>query len=372
MQQIKCPYPLFGLATVENELVAVGGLVEEKEEEEEEKNRDRPINKVFSFSLDKERTWKEKYPEMKEARVRPEVVVFGKYLIVLGGVIRNPDLRPVTSAEVLDLEEKRWYTINLPEECSSMKWLSACICGEDIYIAVQHDDPDYRSLIKAIPKRTHTYDEDDDDDYSSGDDDPPCQCPCYSLYRCSVEELVKSAKEGNNPSNQLRWQKLEHPHPSVYKNPTKDHIQSSELDEAGIDYITTMQAETEYLAYQVCTFALSCVSNTLVAVGCSHITSISFENNKKQLYRAYCSYKDARDNIDGLENYFYEIMTSNDDETIDLECHVYIYDMTDYSWKSVKTTTENGASNCKPTVAVVDNKLVIVRDSEHIHIVNFP
>ena len=372
MQQIKCPHPIFGLATIENELVAVGGVAnEEEKEEEKEEDRDRPINKVFSFSLDNtgEETWKEKYPEMKEARVRPEVVVFGKYLIVLGGVIHDPNLKPVTSVEVLDLEEKRWYTINLPEECSSMNWLSACICGEDIYIAAQHDDH-YRSLIT---KHTHTYD--DDDDYSSGEDDydPPSPWPCYSLYRCSVEELVKSAKEGNN---QLRWQKLEHPHPSVYRNSNqiRQHIEGYEDDD--IDGIPIVQLETEYLAYEVCEFVLSHINNTLVAVGCNHVTSVSFENTKTQLKLAYSSYREEekeRNEGGGGEKYYsYEIMTSRDRDTIDKECHVYIYDTMDYSWKRVKTTTENGASNCKPTVAVVDNKLVIVRDSKHIHIVNFP
>ena len=375
MQQIKCPHPIFGLATIENELVAVGGVAnEEEKEEEKEEDRDRPINKVFSFSLDNtgEETWKEKYPEMKEARVHPEVVVFGKYLIVLGGFIHDPYLRPVTSVEVLDLEEKRWYTINLPEECSSMNWLSACICGEDIYIAVRHDDPEFHSTIQEFlePKfkdgeflyYRHKY------DY-----DPPSPLPCYSLYRCSVEELVKSAKDGNN---QLRWQKLDHPHPSVYRNSNQERQHDEGCVDDGWDGIPIVELETEYLAYKVCKFVLSHINNTLVAVGCNHVTSVSFEGNKTQLKSAYSSYRvEEKERIEGSGGEIYysdEIMTSRHRDTIDKECHVYVYDTMDYSWKRVKTTTENGASNCKPTVAVVDNKLVIVRDSKHIHIVNFP
>ena len=380
MQQLECPHGLFGLATVENELVAVGGLVIE-EEKEEEKNCVHPINKVLSFSLDKERTWTEKYPEMKEARVRPEVVVFGKYLIVLGGVIRDPDLRPVTSVEVLDLEEKRWYTINLPEEFSSMKWLSACICGEDIYIAVRHDDPDFRSRVAAIPRRrTNPYgdayssddDDDYDDDYSSddGDYDPPSPWPCYSLYRCSVEALVKSAKESNHPNNQLFWETLQHLHPSVCLNEKKacEPIIGYKMD--GPYEIPIVEAEMEYLAYKVCRFALSHINNTLVAVGCRHVASVSCEDNNHKLYLSYRSYRETEKYRNDHIIYHRYFGTSNDQ--VDTECHIYIYDTTDYSWKRVKTTTENGASNYKPTVAVVDNKLVIVRESEHIHIVNFP
>ena len=371
MQQIECPHGLFGLATVENELVAVGGLVIE------EPSAIASAKKVLSFSLDKtgEQTWIEKYPEMKEARVRPEVVVFEKYLIVLGGFICDPDLRPVTSGEVLDLEENHWYTINLPEECSSMNWLSACICGEDIYIAVRHDDPEFHSTIQEFLEPKY---EDGEFLYyrHKYDYDPPSPWPCYSLYRCSVEELVKSAKEGNNPSNQLRWQKLDHPHPSVYKNSNQERQHDEGCVDDGWDGIPIVELETEYLAYEVCGFVLSHINNTLVAVGCNHVTSVSFEDNKTQLKSAYSSYRvEEKERIEGSGGEIYysdEIMTSRDRDTIDKECHVYIYDTTDYSWKRVKTTTENGASNCKPTVAVVDNKLVIVRDSEHIHIVNFP
>ena len=370
MQPIECPHCLFGLATVENELVAVGGFVIE-DEKEEEKNRVHPTNKVLSFSLDKERTWKEKYPEMKEARVRPEVVVFGKYLIVLGGVIRDPNLRAIKSGEVLDLEENCWYTINLPEECSSRFWQSACICGEDIYIAAQYEDPDFHSTVAALPRRRNPYDDDDDDDSSSGEDDPSTPCPCYSLYRCSVEKLVKSVKESNHPNIQLFWEKLCHPHPSVRKNknPVGEHVEGYKIDWP--DNVPIVQVETEYLAYVICRFALSCVSNTLVAIGCSHVTSVSIEDNRRLLYLSYRSYKETENYRRDLSDHFHhEVMAS--DETIGTECHVYIYDTTDYSWKRVKITTENGASNCKPTVAVVDNKLVIVRNSEHIHIVNFP
>lgn len=83
---IKCPHVYFSMATtMEKELLAVGGLVVTGESGNIKTFP--ATNKILSLSLEnvEQGQWEEKYPAMTKDRVLPKVVVFGKYLIVLGG-----------------------------------------------------------------------------------------------------------------------------------------------------------------------------------------------------------------------------------------------------------------------------------------------
>ena len=372
---IECPQVVCGLATIENELVVVGGLLPTEDESQV------ATNKVICFPLEKnkgkrkstrhkkeeKKEWKEKYPVMKQKRVYPEVLVFGNYLIVLGGYItHDAELKPIISVEVLDTKSKCWYSnerMSLPPEFSSMKWLSACICGKDLYIAAKHDDPQFKdSLCSKIGK---DMEEDPDEiNYQGGEEinvfdyyflDGPC--PCYSMYRCCVDTLLHVAQESDDvATNQMEktilWQKLQHPHYSVYDN------------------FDQREDEGMFLYYGVCHFTLSHINNELYAVGCQHIDSISNESLVNILDIAYRSYNTdiqwcKRASLQG-------ITARKDEETIDYECHIYHYDVDDDSWDLVKSTPHNGDSSKKPSVAVVDKELVIVRHSKTVHIVTFP
>ena len=159
------------------------------------------------------------------------------------------------------------------------------------------------------------------------------------------------------------WQKLNHPHPSVYKNPNLFAV-------AGADQEQPL--EIEYLCYDFCRFTLLCIKNTLLAVGCNHIKTIHPEELMETLYRSYQSYRSAKRDVIEM-GHWGEVVTSNYAEAIDSsECHIYAYDRDQYCWNLVNSTSENGASGNTPSVAVVGNKVIIVRNSMTMHIVTFP
>lgn len=387
---IECPHNRFGLAAMGNELVAVGGLVKSEESSEV------PTNKVLSFSLEKsstkqgkrrspryagkmkeQKTWEEKYPPMNNDRVYPSVLVYGKYLIIIGGSVlvqvENRTLpKAILSMEVLDAEKKHWYVndnINLPEEFTTMYWWSACICGQDLYIAAQHNDPGYEDAVKEYIRDKHAgkeyFDEVDVSNKAAEYEHYfPGAYPCFSLYRCHVDTMLQIAQESDDEikvERQILWQRLQHPHHSVYMN--IDQV----VKLRSFSLVPEEENKADYLHYGACCFTLSSVNNELVAVGCQHIQSFSNEYLRfilKDAYHCYAMQKYARPHI--------SIAANDDEETIDYECHIYRYDMDDDSWELVKSTPHNGDSSHQPSVAVADNKLVIVRHSQTVHIVNYP
>ena len=366
---IKCPHVFFSMATMENELLAVGGLVVTGEPRDLKTFP--ATNKILSISLEnniEQNQWEEKYPAMIKERVLPKVVVFGKYLIVLGGNQYNHDGPPITSVEVLDTEKHCWYSndeIKMPEEFRTMQWLTACVCDKYLYIAARHDDPNFDSTISKFMDMVDPMEADYDPEYEHNDDYDPDQAgPCYSFYRCSVEKLLQAAQQDNGDNslarNQLVWQKLDHPHPSCYEN--KKKIPIDEVENTW---------ETNPLYYNVCKFTLSCVDDTLVAVGCRHIESVSEEDVQRSLMYAYDSYRGIQ-SCKFDDNF--EAMTSNDAETIDTKCHIYMFNTENFTWKLLKSTeSENGRSCDQPSVAVAGNdKLVIIRKSKTVQIITFP
>ena len=289
--------------------------------------------------------WKKKYPPMKKERVNPNVLVSGIFLIVIGGFMYTPDesgrnviREPIMSVEILDVEGKTWHfndKIHLPEEFSTMTWLSACINDKDLYITAKHNDPDFKETLRVV------------DPY-----------PCFSLYRCSVDTLLQFAQEESKMEMKILWQKLQHPHDSVYLN-----LIPNRVSEEGIE-------EADYLGFCACRYTISSVNNELVAVGCQHIQSVSNEYLRRILSNAYDAYQMYQDYSDHPYN---GLIVRNDEDTIDNECHIYRYDGEADCWEFVKSTPPNGESNSQPSVAVVnDNKLVIVRNSQTLFIVPYP
>lgn len=251
----------------------------------------------------------------------------------------------------------------MPEEFSTMQWLTACVCNKYLYIAARHNDPNFDRTISKMNDYRVSYVEDDSD--SDDEDDYPTQAgPCYSFYHCSVEKLLQAAQKdsSDNPlaRNQLVWQKLDHPHPTCYKNKKIYPVDEEEK---------TWESDPFY--YDVCKFTLSCVDDTLVAVGCRHIESVSEKDVQGELWEAYDSYRVIKQINTKGENF--AVITSNDAETVDTKCHIYMFNTENFSWKLVKSTeSENGRSYDQPSVAVVGNdKLVIIRKSKTVQIITF-
>ncbi|CAI8026167.1 hypothetical protein GBAR_LOCUS15059 [Geodia barretti] len=393
-RSIECPHIDYGFSIMGNELVAVGGRV---------KSDKSPTNKVLCFPLENSSTrerkgkntrsgkskaqkqvWEDKYPKMNEKRVYPNVLVYEKFLIVIGGfmhiqneVSRKISRKAMISMEILNVEEKCWYfndKINLPQEFSTMKWLSACICGKDLYITAKHNDPKFEATVGKIVNDDWRRHEDGYDEYADVvekyEEDIGGPYPCYSFYRCSVDTLLRISKEGNYENDVaeskfetiILWQRLQHPHHSVYLN-LKPEVVNGDIRH---------EEEAAYLYYGACCFTLSSVNNELVAVGCQHIQSIPNEHLRALLYIAYKSYGVERNTQKQVFGYDSNLEASIDEETIDYECHIYRYDAEADYWELVKSTPPNGESSSGPSVAVVDEKLVIARASHNVIIVPYP
>ena len=315
---------------------------------------------------------------MNKLRVNPQVVVAGKYLIALGGWVKEGDRDlPMLSVEVLDCEKCCWYynnSISLPEELKNMKWLSACICNKDIYIAARYHDPDFLNTKSKITG--NECDSESDSEMVDDHEDrlyPWEAYPVYSLFRCPVDILIEAAEEKSDNRKHI-WQRIEHPHPSVYENKEEEELRQRILypeEEYSCEDLGDLQ--TEYNCYGVCCFTLCCIADKLIAVGCDHVESISHEDLDDTLYSAYQSYREVNDSkLQIPTNVNADIVVYFDSQTIDEECHIYVYDTEEDSWKRVKSTPRNGESDKQPSVAIVDNQLVVVRKSKTVHIVSFP
>ena len=91
----------FSLVLVNNKLTTVGGLGDNKS----------PSNKIYSWDKTTQE-WHEFCPPMPTARRSTTSVIYGNYLIVIGGALAET----VTIVEVLDIPNKKWYTgPSLPE-----------------------------------------------------------------------------------------------------------------------------------------------------------------------------------------------------------------------------------------------------------------
>ena len=385
-EEIECERYNFGLAAIDNELVAVGGLITSESSEKYV-----ATNTVVCLTLSDpmaQNTWKEKYPAMNTARISPEVVATDKYLVALAGWTEinaeNTLVKPTRSVELLDKGTKCWHTnqgIYVPNELNNeLYWLSACVCNDTLYIATQHEDPKFSDTMQSFIN-----DSDDDSEYPECRDEdhlnPESGYECFSLHRCSINSLVRIAQTDVVAKKVAHcWQHLHnHPHPSVYKNENEGEIpyyhDSDEEDyDAGSETI-----EIGYLRYHQCKFVLSCIDSCLLAVGCEHVKGVTPEDNDLKLRYAYESYRDKY-------REYHQVYTSDstrdrchiedggrDEDKTKSKCYIYIYNPEEDSWKNIGCTPDvNGTHADAPLVATVtDDKLVVVRGSTTMHICTF-
>ena len=372
-EEIECERYNFGLAAIDNELVAVGGLITSESPE-----KTVATNTVVCLTLSDpmaHNTWKEKYPGMNTARCDPEVVATDKYLVALAGWTdinaENTLIKLTRSVELLDKGTKCWHTnqgIQLPNELNNeLYWLSACVCNDTLYIATQHEDPNFSDTMQRFSI-------DRDEDYLN----PESGYECFSLHCCSINSLVRIAQTDVVAKKVAHcWQHLHnHPHPSVYKNENEGEIpyyrDGDEEDyDAGSETI-----EISYLRYRECKFVLSCINSCLLAVGCEHVKA---EDNDLELGCAYESYREKKRD-------YYQVYTSDstrdrchiedcgrDESETKSQCYIHIYNPEEDSWKNIGCTPDvNGTHTDAPLVATVtDDKLVIVRGSTTMHICTF-
>ena len=369
---IDCPYESFGLVSKENELIVVGGF----------DKSGTPTNKILCFSLEK-KDWEEKYPPMIKARISPQVVVADKYLIVLGRYADNrKNNLQMYSIEIYDFEKKHWFLKSLSlKGVANIEWLSACVFRNDLYVAVSHSDPDYFSTMeKVIYDDVGSLSSDQSEKGVEDYDEDLNGYPCYSLFRCPVD-TIQEGKE-------VKWQKVEYLHPSVYENPNdfsdyNSKLYSKAIDERFDDGFGDEKEDYEddysdiegklqclYNGYCVCHFAIACINDRLIAVGCEHIKSMSHEELQETLYNAYDKYRH-------IARYDYQAylelgIETDPEETTDTTCHIHEYCTESDSWRCVKSTPKNGTSDKPPSVACVNGSLVIMRNSKTVHIVDFP
>ena len=314
---------------------------------------------------------------MSKVRCFPNVNVTDKYLIVLGGLkSEEGKIKELSCMEIFDFEAKCWFSnesLNLPEEkVPGLRWLSACVCGNNLYVATLHSDPEYSSTIKKF------IDNLDEEDSNYGDHydylDPEDPFPCYSLFRCPLGAL-RATQDGEMVEV---WHKVEYPHHSVYLTPTQHGLT---LPVPLNDFLATEKycgvlehgelQRPAYSCYFCCHFALSCINDKLIAVGCKHIRSTTYEELREMLRVAYKAYRDAEE-YNNERSPSLEAQERNDIETISAECSIYEYCTDSDSWRLVTNTPPNGKSNNPPSVANVDSSLVIMRKSKTVHIVDFP
>ena len=388
-KKIPCQQALFGMTVIENELTLVGGVVESGESVKKEVATNKVACWQLSISSEQKSWHDEKYPAMGTARIYPEVVATGKYLIALGGWTgvelegwpwskRNLST-PTTSVEILDLEEKRWYSndrISLPEVFATMKWQSACICNKNLFIAVEHDDPKFGETMRAMrsieTEGDDSWDLMDEVDLYNNDLTLREAYPCFSMYCCSLETLVQMTKDEKECNKDYCWQKLSHPHPSVYKRDSPVPVDLY-LDPESV--YSSYKIPCPYFRYGRCCFTLSCINDhTIIAVGCKHVKSITKDDVQSSLYEAYASFREImeiirRDN-DGDRMHNADDVQNDDDDGNDTiqECHIYRYNLEDDSWTLLKSIPKNGSPRYQPSVAIVGQKIVIMRNSETVHI----
>ena len=113
----------FGMATVNNQLVLVGGIGI---------LNDIAKTNVLGIWDDGSQTWTHPFPEMPTARYLPSVISYQKWLVVAGGAWLG-EIRYSIKVELLDTHSGQWYEGSpLPRACSEM---SSAINGNTWYLS---------------------------------------------------------------------------------------------------------------------------------------------------------------------------------------------------------------------------------------------
>ena len=93
-----CPVKDFGLVSINNQIVTVGGKT---------KIDDQVTNQLYCWN-EATQQWEQSLPAMSTARYFHTSVIWNNYLIVCGGRLDYEDSM-TDSVEILDLQSKRWY-----------------------------------------------------------------------------------------------------------------------------------------------------------------------------------------------------------------------------------------------------------------------
>ena len=142
----QCPHNSFGLAVINEQLTAIGGMNESQN----------ITNILLSFKDGQSGSeWEQFLPPMPTARVRPASVTTPTHLIVGGGILGTSLLigDPLSTVEVMDIETLQWSTASgLPQVIPYPKMT---LCDERLYLSDNNN----------------------------------------TLFSCSMEELLQSSKE---------------------------------------------------------------------------------------------------------------------------------------------------------------------------------
>ena len=135
-----CPCTNSGLALVNGELTAVGGL----------DRSSHCTNKVYT--LVRQRQWTKKYPLMCTRRSSPAVITTsnGNSFVVIGGQDGVGGSNWITGVELFQVETRRWYQLtHLPHALAKP---SATICYGQLHV-IGIDAKGYSCSLQDIPSR---------------------------------------------------------------------------------------------------------------------------------------------------------------------------------------------------------------------------
>ena len=241
-----------------------------------------------------------------------------------------------------------------------MIWQSACLCHNDIYVAVEHEDPNFEETMSTFIDERNEFDADYAENTTTG-------CSVETLLQLSQENKSNCEYEDKKEDCDYIWQNLSHPHSSVFKLSTSPSPPPM-VFMGDNDSDTDDEISSRYYHYGTCCFTLSCINNhTLIAVGCDHVDSIPDVNLQRSLYDAYSDYRSINESLHEVGNSHYNIQHYDNFASIE-KCHVYLYDLKRDLWKCLDSTPENGSPKYQPSVAIVDNKIIIMRNSDIVHI----
>ena len=311
----------FGLTTINDMLVAVGGDVD---------GTIVPSVQCYAINDSAEQSkWEEKYPNMAVARLDPEVVRSENYVIVIAGWKKDEYFAArcaELSVEILSLKEMQWHLIDgmkLPDYMNSMVSMSACVCNDIVYLTAKHNDAHYYQ--NSAP-------EEDDSDEEDGYQADPYKC--FSFFQCFINDFTQM--------NSFKWHTLSHPH-SV-----------------------TFSVSNEAIAHSDdCMFSLLCIGDSLLAIGCDHIEAVAPDYLQKILKHFYKGY--------AIIDYMTVFTQEGSRRIIPAEphCAIHLYDPERDTWKQIHKIDDFGLTSAQPLLAVVHNCLVIVRSTTNACILHF-
>ena len=92
----------------------------------------------------------------------------------------------------------------------------------------------------------------------------------------------------------------------------------------------------------------------MIAVGCKLVESKTTIDIQSSLYSAYANCR----HISRLQHWYHTIKFY----------YIHCYDTKKHLWQLIGSIPENASRDSQPSVAVVDNKIIVMRNSETVHI----